>query len=445
MKDKVLKAFDFSFLSFIRHNVSGGMILIIMAILAMVAANSPWSHLYTEIWNRPISLQIGNFNLFSHHGTPLTLMTFINDALMAIFFFVVGLEIKREILVGHLSSMKQAMLPIIAACGGIFIPVLIYLIFCHTEPAANGFAIPMATDIAFSLGIMSLLGKRVPLSLKVFLTAFAVVDDIAGILVIALFYSTHLQLGYLIAAFVLLGILFLLNRLNVMRKTFYIILGIAVWYLFLQSGIHSTIAGVLVAFTIPSRPRLQIGRYLERIRRSIQKFPHSDKKQSIVLYSEQICELKNIEAASNKVISPLQFMEDRLHGVVNFFIMPLFAFANAGVSFSGDGNGELFGMVTLAIALGLFLGKSIGIFTFTWLAVKTKFVSLPEDINWKSISGVAFIGGIGFTVSLFIANLSFGTHYPELLNQAKMGIIFGTLISAIVGLLVLKLSFSKIK
>lgn len=442
MKDKLLKAFDFSFLSFFRYNVSGGMVLIIMSILAMVLANSPWSNLYLEIWNRPISLQIGTFNLFSHHGSPLTLMSFINDALMAVFFFFVGLEIKREILVGHLSSMKQALLPIVAAAGGIVIPVIFYLFLCPARPLSTGFAIPMATDIAFSLGVMSLLGKRVPLSLKIFLTAFAVVDDIAGILVIAVFYSKNLEFIYLLWALGIVAVLFTLNYLHVVRKTFYVLLGIFVWYLFLQSGIHSTIAGVLIAFTIPAHPRLQIGKYVGRIRRSIQKFPYSDKKESIVLSGEQICELKNIEAASNKVISPLQFMEDRLHGVVNFFIMPLFAFANAGVSFGGE-SGEIFGIVTLAVAFGLFFGKSIGIFTFSWLAVKTKLVSLPDDVNWMNILGVAFLGGIGFTVSLFIANLSFGAHYPEYLNQAKLGIIIGTLISSVTGLIVLRISTRK--
>ncbi len=442
MKEKLIKAFDFSFLSFIRYNVSGGMVLIFMSVLAMIVANSPWSDLYLEVWNRPISLQIGTFNLFSHHGSPLTLMAFINDALMAVFFFFVGLEIKREILVGHLSSLKQALLPIIAALGGIAIPVMIYLLLCPGRPMSTGFAIPMATDIAFSLGILSLLGRRVPLSLKIFLTAFAVVDDIAGILVIAVFYSTHIQFLYLLGALLLVTVLFILNYLHIMRKTLYISLGIFVWYLFLQSGIHSTIAGVLVAFTIPARPRLRIGKYVERIRRSVQKFPHSDKKDSIVLTSDQICELKNIEAASTKVISPLQFMEDRLHGVVNFFIMPLFAFANAGVSFGGD-SGEIFGIVTIAVALGLFLGKSIGIFTFSWLAVRSRLVALPEDVNWANILGVAFLGGIGFTVSLFIANLSFGMHQPEYLNQAKLGIIIGTLLSSVAGLLVLKFSTQK--
>lgn len=429
------KPFNYSFLSFVKHNVNGGMLLMITAILAMVIANSPWSETYFEIWTYPISFQIGDFNLFSHHGQPLTLADFINDALMAVFFFQVGLEVKREILVGELSSVSKASLPIIAAFGGIIIPVIIYLSIAGSEPYSRGAAIPMATDIAFSLGVLSLLGKRVPMSLKIFLMAFAVVDDIGGILVIATVYSTDIQSGYLFTAFGLFVILCLANYKKISSIYFYIVIGIGIWYLFLQSGVHSTIAGVLVAFTIPARPQLNVNKYISRIKHSVEAFPN-ELSSNQILTTDQITELKNIEAASNKVISPLQSIEDKLHGVVNYFIMPLFAFVNAGIVFSNNIS-ESIGVVTFGVLAGLVLGKPIGIFSFTWLAVKLKLVSLPTDCRWKDIFGVAMLGGIGFTVSLFIANLSFGDSHLDLLNQAKLGIVSGTVFTGILGYFIL--------
>ncbi|MDD4920937.1 MAG: Na+/H+ antiporter NhaA [Bacteroidales bacterium] len=435
-----LKPFNDSFTSFFRHNVNGGIVLIFVSVLAMIIANSPWSAYYLDFLDYPISLVFGDFNLLSHHGKPLTMATFINDCLMAIFFFHVGLEIKREILVGELSSVRKASLPILAAVGGMIVPVILYLLVAHTSPESKGMAIPMATDIAFSLGVLSILGKRVPLGLKVFLTAFAVVDDIGGILVIAIFYTKTIQWTYLLTALGLVGILLVAGMLQINKKTLYGILGIAIWYLFLQSGVHSTIAGVLVAFTIPARPGLNIGKYIDRIRYSIHTFPKS-KKESMILTNDQIAELKHIEEASDKVISPLQYMEDKLDGFVNYFILPLFAFANAGILFAGEG--ELAGAVTFAVALGLILGKPAGVFCFTWLAVKLKMVSLPDGVDWKSIFGVSCLGGIGFTVSLFIANLSFGAADLELLNQAKLGIIIGTVVSGIMGYLFLNFTLSK--
>jgi len=435
-----LKPFNYSFISFFRHNVNGGMLLMIVAVLAMILANSTWSSYYIGFLDHTISLRFGDFNLLSHHGKPLTMALFINDCLMAIFFFHVGLEIKREILVGELSSVRQASLPIVAAIGGMVVPVLVYLMVEHVSPGSKGMAIPMATDIAFSLGVLSLLGKRVPLSLKIFLTAFAVVDDIGGILVIALFYTASIQWTYLLTALGIVAVLLVASWLRVNTRALYFILGVAVWYLFLQSGVHSTIAGVLVAFAIPARPSLKIGKYIDRIKHSISSFPKY-KDESIVLTNDQIYELKNIEEASDKVISPLQYMEDKLHGLVNYFILPLFAFANAGVMFSG--SGDVIGTVTWAVALGLIIGKPIGIFCFTWISVKLKLVSLSDGVNWKSIFGISCLGGIGFTVSLFIADLSFGSTEIELLNQAKLGIIIGTVISGIIGYCFLRFTLSE--
>ena len=436
MNNPIMKTFDYSFLSFLKHRVNGGMVLMIVAVLAMVVANSPWADAYHAFWSHPVSLQVGSFNLFSHHGEPLTLMAFINDALMAVFFFSVGLEIKREVLVGELSSLRQALLPIIAAVGGMLIPVLLYFALTAGTPAADGLAIPMATDIAFSLGVLSLFGKRVPLSLKIFLTAFAVVDDIGGILVIAFGYTSHLDVAYLLGALGVLLLLAVANRMRVMSRTFYCWAGIVVWYLFLQSGVHATIAGVLVAFTIPSIPCLNVKKYIARIRENVAEFPHFD-KSSILLTPNQIDILKSIESASDRVISPLQFMEDRMHGMVNYLIMPLFAFANAGITLSGT-EGAVAGPVTYAIVIGLVLGKSVGIYLFTWLAVRSRVTALPQGMNWQNVAGVSLLGGIGFTVSLFIANLSFGETDEGLLNQAKLGVLVGTVLAGVLGYVVLR-------
>jgi NhaA family Na+:H+ antiporter len=337
--------------------------------------------------------------------------------------------------------VRKASLPFIAACGGMIMPVVIYLLLVTPgSPEMNGMATPMATDIAFSLGVLSLLGKRVPLSLKIFLTAFAVVDDIGGILVIALFYSSHVAYGYLLIAAALLALLYLAGRRGITGRILYLGVGIVIWYLFLQSGIHSTISGVLIAFVIPARPRLDVGRYIRRIRSAMNSFPVL-KGDEIVLNNRQIAILKKVERASDYVISPLQSLEDELHNVVNFLILPLFAFANAGVVFSG--GGELVGNVGLAVALGLLIGKFVGIFSFTWLSVKLRLTAMPDGMNWRSLAGVSLLGGIGFTVSLFIASLSFSDGYPELLNQAKFGVLSGTLIAGILGYIVLRLAIKK--
>lgn len=416
-------------------NLVASVLLFVTAILAAVVANSSLAPAYNSFLSHELHLRIGDFNLFSHGGHPLTMLQFINDCLMTIFFLAVGLEIKRELLVGELSSFRKAILPFIAACGGMILPVVIYFLLVEpSSPEMQGMAIPMATDIAFSLGVLSLLGKRVPLCLKIFLTAFAVVDDIGGILVIAIFYSGHVSYWYLVAAFILYLFLYYMGRMGVTEKLFYLFFGVIIWYLFLQSGIHSTISGVILAFVIPARPRLDAGKYIEKIRGIIDEFPvvNSD---HIVLTKEQIAKLKRVERASDHVISPLQSLEDNLHGLVNFVILPLFAFANAGVVLgSGD---SLVGNVSTAVAVGLLVGKFLGILVFTWAAIKFGVARMPEGMNWKNLTGVSLLGGIGFTVSLFIANLSFAECHPELLNQAKFGVLIGTVLSGFLGYLVL--------
>ena len=433
----------------IKHHMSGGNVLILATILAFVIANIPSiSGHYSAFWMQEVRFQLGDFNLFSHGEHPMTLLQFINDALMAIFFFSIGLEIKREVLVGELSSIKKALLPIIAAFGGMIVPVLVFLFFGYNTDYAGGSAIPMATDIAFSLGVLGMLRSRVPISLKVFLTTLAVVDDIGGIVVIAIFYSSHINIMMLVYAALLLGLLLLGSYIKIKSKMFYIFVGIIVWYFFLNSGIHSTIAGVLVAFCIPATPVYEPNLYIKKIKKAISHISSDDvdlNKRSI-LSNKQIDWLKQVESASDKVISPLQDLEDTLSPLVNYLIIPLFAFANAGVVLTGLDISTVFSGVSLAIICGLVIGKVVGIFSFSWMAIKMRIVPMPQKSNWKMLMSVAMLGGIGFTVSMFIANLSFGAennYNAELLNQSKLGIVVGSIVSGVLGYMLLRMNLPK--
>lgn len=426
----------------IKRHASGGNVLIAVTMLALVVANLPGiNQFYFDFWEQPIRLQIGDFNIFSHSGHPMNLLSFINDALMAIFFFTIGLEIKREILVGELSSVRQALLPILAAIGGMVFPVAIFFLMSEGTNYIGGAAIPMATDIAFSLGILGLLGSRVPVSLKIFLTTLAVVDDIGGIIVIAVFYSSHIELTLLMYAVFLMGILLLGSAMRIQSKMFYFIIGGIVWFLFLNSGIHPTIAGVMVAFCIPAKPVFAPKKYIKTIRSAIRNFNAEDDEllnRKSILNKEQLDWLKQVESASDKVISPLQELEDTLHPVVNFIIIPLFAFANAGIFLLDMDIATVFHGISIALIVSLVIGKLFGIFIFSWLTIKLRLAPMPEKSNWKMIFSVAMLGGIGFTVSLFIANLSFGT--PEqlgLLNQSKLGIVIGSLLAGVLGSILL--------
>ncbi|MBD5213824.1 MAG: Na+/H+ antiporter NhaA [Bacteroidales bacterium] len=434
----------------LRRHASGGNILILATILALAVANIPGlNNHYFDFWNHEVRLQIGSFNLFSHSGHPMSLLAFINDALMAVFFFTIGLEIKREILVGELSSFKQALLPIIAAIGGMLVPVGIFFAFSHGTPYSNGAAIPMATDIAFSLGVLAMLGSRVPISLKIFLTTLAVVDDIGGIIVIAAFYSTHIEVVYLLIAAGLLLLLMFGSYLKIQSKIFYLTIGVIVWFLFLNSGIHPTIAGVLVAFCVPATPVFAPKKYIKKIRKAVAKFRAEDDEllsRKSILTKEQMNYLKEIESASDKVISPLQELEDSLHPMVNYFIVPLFAFANAGIYLLDMDPATIFEGISLAIIVGLVLGKFLGIFIFSWLTIKLKLAPMPLRSNWRMLASVSMLGGIGFTVSLFIANLSFGSMGAEgvyLLNHAKLGIVVGSILSGLIGFILLRHSLPK--
>lgn len=421
-----------------------GIILMAVAVITLIIANSPASDWYKSLWDVQILLGTEHFNFLNHHGEPLTLLQLVNDAIMAIFFFTVGIEIKREILTGELSTFRKAVLPIIAAFGGMIFPVLFFYLSGtmqgFTTAEMEGLAIPMATDIAFSIGVLALLGTRVPIGLKVFLLALAIVDDIGGIIVIAAFYSemTTSSLVYLGIAALLLGVLILGNKMEIHTKTFYLTFGVIIWYLFLQAGIHPTISGVIVALTVPSRPHINLKDFTESIKKDITQLESTmpAECECVELTNEQMLLLRNIENKSDKATSPLHDFEDNLHNWVSYFIMPLFAFANAGVVFD-PAHMNIFEGISLSIVLGLVFGKLTGIFAFSWISVKLGISSLPNQVNWKSLAGVSLLAGIGFTVALFLASLSYPTG-SDMLNQAKMGIIFASLLAGISGFYVLK-------
>ncbi len=377
---------------FIQKESASGILLIFATILALVLSNTFMSPLYESFLHLPVEIRIGSLHL------DKSLYHWVNDGLMAIFFLLIGLEVKREILEGHLSSLSQIALPGIAAVGGMVVPAAIYLIFNQYDPiAVNGWAIPTATDIAFALGILSLLGKRVPVSLKIFLMALAIIDDLGAIIIIAIFYTTDLSTLSITVAFFSLAVLIVLNMSRVTKKAAYFIVGTILWVSVLKSGVHATLAGVALAFTIPL----------------------------------------NAQNENKQPISPLKEIEHNLHFWVAFFILPLFAFVNAGVNITEISLSQMSGSVPLGIMLGLFIGKQIGVFGFSWIAIKLKLAKLPKSSNWKQFYGVSVLTGIGFTMSLFIASLAFEDdslfQYTD-----KLAILVGSFMSAIVGYLVLK-------
>ncbi|MBC6403905.1 MAG: Na+/H+ antiporter NhaA [Hyphomonadaceae bacterium] len=379
---------------FLRLETSAGFVLMFVALLAMFANNSIFSGFYTSFLTTPVEIQFGEFEI----AKPLLL--WINDGLMAIFFFLVGLEIKKEVMEGELSGFDKAALPIFAAVGGIAVPALIFAGFNYSEPdTINGWAIPAATDIAFALGVLALVGSRVPVSLKILLLAVAIIDDLAAIIIIALFYTENLSINALMLAAVGGAGLILLNRMKVMRRTPYTLIGVFIWACVLKSGVHATLAGVITALAIP--------------------LVHTDPEKS----------------------SPLHKTEHDLHIWVAYMILPLFAFANAGVSLSGISPEDVLAPLPLGIILGLFLGKQIGVFGMCWIAVKTGAARLPEGTNWRHIYGVACLTGIGFTMSLFIGTLAFED--DALLNSVRLSVLMGSLASGFMGYTVLRFMSGK--
>ena len=440
---------NYAFISMLKKYVSSSMLLVIATVAALIVANSPWGDTYRHIWEMPVSLSVGGFNLFSHGGHAMSLGDFISDFLMAIFFLSVGLEIKREVLCGELSSVKKALAPIIGACGGMLVPVIVFYMVCPKDPIMErGMAIPMATDIAFSLGVLSIFSKRCPTSLKIFLAALAVADDLGGIIVIAIRYTDHLNWQFLDGAALCLIILALCNWRQVRSKSLYMTVGLALWYCMLNSGIHATIAGVVLAFCIPANLPLGTKYYIGRIRHNLAQFPATettiaDRNKPVVLSDDEIHMLKSVESASDHLISPLQDLGDSLKNPINYFVIPLFAFANAGVNLAGMSIASLFSGVGLAVFLGLLVGKFVGVFSATWLFIKLRVIQKPEGATWASFASVCMICGIGFTVSMFMAGLSYPAEHADLLNDAKLGILMGTIASAVVGSLMLNVTLPK--
>jgi NhaA family Na+:H+ antiporter len=418
------------FQEFAAREASGGILLLFCTVAALIWVNSPWASIYEALWHTKLTLALAGYAL--DHD----LHFWVNDGLMAIFFFVVGLEIKRELLVGELASVRQAALPILGALGGVVVPALIFTALNGGGAGSAGWGIPMATDIAFVIGVMALLGDRVPLGLKVFLTALAIVDDIAAVLVIALFYTAQIAwLGVGVAALCVV-LLLAANRMGIRHPLPYVLLGIVLWLAVLHSGVHATIAGVLLAMTIPSRTELNAPEFLERSRGILQHFERcADNEKGVMTDEEQQVAIDALEDTCEKVQPPLYRLEQALHPWVTFLIMPVFALANAGVVLSGGIAQHLREPVTLGVALGLLLGKPIGIGLASWLAVKIGVAMLPAGVSWNHIHGAAWLGGIGFTMSLFIAALAFPDQ--DLLATAKMGVLAGSLFAGIIGFVVL--------
>jgi len=408
------------FVRFANMEAAGGILLLVSTIAALVWANSRWEESYHALWNIQMAAGIGPFSLSeSRHQ-------WINDGLMSIFFFLVGLEIKREILIGELSSLRQAAFPMIAALGGTIVPALVYVVVTHGSNAGKGWGIPMATDIAFALGVLVVLGKRVPLSLKVFVTALAIVDDILAVLVIAIFYTAKIHFWSLAIGLALVGVSFGANLLGVRKPVAYALIGIGVWFAVLQSGVHATVAGVLLAFTIPARTYLDRDHFVNRCRRLLDRFeaaqPNSYEAHAAIHTLEVQCEL---------VESPLHRIEHALQPWVSFLVMPLFAFSNAGVRIVGNVLAAAKHPVSLGVALGLFFGKPIGIWLFARLSVSTGLATPPAEVSWSKIFGASWLCGIGFTMSLFIASLAFGEGAD--LTMSKIGTLAASLGAGLCG------------
>jgi len=430
--------------SFISKSTTGGIVLFISAVVAIILANSSLGEWYHHIWEHKIGLNFDGvtyLNYSIHH--------WVNDGLMAIFFFVVGLELKRELIGGELSSPKKAMLPIIAAIGGMIVPAIIYTIFNFGTDADHGWGIPMATDIAFALGVLYLLGDRIPNSLKVFLTALAIVDDLGAVLVIAIFYTAEINFTMLFTGLSFVAFL-LASKAFGIRNTFYFaIIGIfGVWLPFLLSGVHATIAAVLVAFTIPADSRVSENAFIEKISLFLKQFKFADQNEKApTLTTEQLHVLNDMSKVTKDAMTPLQRLEHNMHPLVSFFIMPVFALANAGVTFSNDILAEATSTVTLGVALGLIIGKVIGVFGISMAVIKLKIANMPSGLNTKHLFGVGFLAAIGFTMSLFVTNLAFIGPDPALNAehqlQAKLGIFMASLIAGIIGFLILKANSKK--
>jgi len=419
------------FALFAKQASAGGIVLLACAVVALLWANSPLSEYYFRLWSIPVEVRFGNLV-----DIDKPLLLWINDGLMAVFFFLVGMEIKRELLVGELRSPRKAMLPMAAAVGGMVVPALIYASLNWGAPEIRGWGIPMATDIAFALGALALLGTRAPLALKVFLTALAIVDDLGAVLVIALFYTENLKVNALLYSLLFWGAMIAMNRLGVRSGLAYFLVSVGMWYFMLKSGVHATVAGVLGAFAIPVRSRIDPELFIVRVREYLNQFDQPITERTIILSPEQQSAVEAIEREALRVQSPLQRLEHRLHYFVAFFVMPIFALANAGVALGGEGGLNWTSRVIWGVALGLLIGKPLGIALFSWLAVRLGLAQLPQGINFVHIVGVGFLAGIGFTMALFIGGLAFR---GDELNYAKLGILSGSALAGAIGFMMLRI------
>lgn len=426
--DKLSKPFQ----KLIQNEKAGGIVLGISVIIALILANSPLAHAYHHFFEHKIGIQFDGKSYLEY-----SIHHWINDGLMAIFFFVVGLELKREIVGGELSNPRKALLPIGAAMGGMLVPAIIYFVLNPVGEAQNGWGIPMATDIAFALGILYLLGNKIPLSLKVFLTALAIVDDLGAVLIIAFFYTSDISTLSLLIGLGFVLIMYIGNKMGVRNVMFYAIIGIiGVWTAFLLSGVHATIASVLAAFTIPADMKIKETIYMSKIQNFLTKFKSIDPNDNIpTLTKDQLHILDEVKKDTKEIIPPLQQLEHAMHPFVTFLIIPIFALANAGVSLAIDPEQLFSTNVALGVSMGLFVGKVVGVVGFTLLFIKLKIAPFPDGMNIRNLFGLSLLASIGFTMSLFITSLAFTNE--AYITQAKIGIFVASIIGGVLGYLVL--------
>ncbi|NOX07952.1 MAG: Na+/H+ antiporter NhaA [Gammaproteobacteria bacterium] len=432
--DSVLTPFE----DFIHSQTTSGILLMLCAIIALFIANGPWSDGYYNLLQMPFTIGVEGFQLSKslHH--------WINDGLMALFFFVIGLELKREILVGELADPKLAILPIVAAIGGMLVPVVIYMMINPEGHTFDGWGIPMATDIAFALGTLALLGKRIPKSLLTFLVALAIVDDLGAVVVIALFYTETISIPALATAIAIIGVLVALNLGGIRRPLPYMLLGTILWIAMLKSGIHATLAGIFLAFTIPMRPKYDPGRFLAHINGMVEQIKQAYQKEANIIKNDELrSRVQALGEGVQLVQAPAQILERKMHLPSAYIIIPIFSLANAGVPIDWSALGTIITHpVSVGITAGLVIGKLVGIAGFAWIAVKLGLTSLPHDLNFKHIIGAGLMGGIGFTMSIFIAELGFVQHPSDLL-MAKTGILIASIIAGVSGFLWLYFTSTK--
>lgn len=410
---------------FLGIEASSGILLVFAALVALIWANSPWSDSYNEFWGTEVNISLGDSISLEHHGHPLTLGQFVNDVLMVLFFFVVGLEIKREMITGHLKKFRDALLPMIAAVGGMVVPAFIFYVFNSSGEASDGWGIPMATDIAFAIGVVSLLGKRVPSAMKIFLLTLAIVDDIGGILVIAFFYTEELASEWLIVAAISVFGVIIFKKLNVRYTPAYIALGVILWYSLFESGVHSTIAGVIMGLLAPATALIS------------DKNALSEAVQPAMQDQSDFSGFRKATFHLNASVPVTERFENLLHPLTGFLIVPIFALANAGVEISSDSLSDAASSgVTRGVLFGLVFGKIAGVTLFTFVAVKSKISELPIGSNFRHILGISALSGIGFTVSMFITSLAYDNVLLQ--DESKIGILVASALAAIVGVFFLR-------